>query len=187
MEKLDPEILDKTWTNAMEGFRRAAVPMLQQNIEDFKYKVTGGLKDSIGVDIGKGPKGFEVTVSMFWYGKVLERKERFSQKASVEDLAAWILKRGLDKFLYVPGYERSATLPDKAAERIAWAIKSSDKKERTHPRFLMSWFYRDYYRLFRDHRNRYVNYIFTITADEVLAQVAYSNFATMDEMGLPKK
>jgi hypothetical protein len=187
MENLSFEMLDKAWYNAMKGFEQAAVPMLRQNIDEFKYKATGGLQDSIGVDIGKGPKGFEVTVSMFWYGKVLERKERFSQKASVEDLAAWILKRGLDKFLYVPGYERSATLPDKAAERIAWAIKSSEKRSRANVPVFWSWFYRDYYRLFREHRQRYVNYIFTITADEVLAEVAYSNFATMDEMGLSKK
>lgn len=203
MSKVDFERLDAHWQQKMEEFRKAVLPVLYANLDQQRMSVSGNLKDSIGVEIGRDAQGYFVSAKMNFYGKSLEKKETFAYSASAQDLAAWIRMRGLDKFSFVPSY--GTQIPDDAAERIAWAIKRSDKRmrfgvsddatrkvesgktstgkrKRTERSVVFSWFYRPFNALYAEHRRQFVDEYFAITADDVLDALVEQNVRMMSAM-----
>ncbi len=184
------QIIDQEYESIISSFKSEALPMLHNNLRQLNYTVTGSLRDSLDISIHKKPDGWQVDLTMFLYGKVLEKKEVFAYNASAKDLAEWIRAKGLENFSYTPGYESSSQLPDDAAERIAWAIKMSDQRyrfgnpgtatttysagrvsSRRQNAINRSWLYRPYFGLWAKKRDEFIQTYYTTTSEDLIREI----------------
>ena len=187
-------VIDDAYENIIGSFVQEARPMLESNLDRQSYNVTGNLKNSLDISFHKKGHGWIITLSMLFYGKVLEKKETFAFSASVQDLAQWIKQRGIGNFSYVPGYPGRSIDSDKAAERIAWAIKMSDNRyrfgnpgtatstysagRRTSTKqnaINISWLYRPYFGLWAKKRSEFLEVFYGTTSEELIDEVVKIN------------
>jgi hypothetical protein len=81
----------------------------------------------VGSFSGLDEKGVgDAIISFQNSGRFLDWRSRqdWQKFPPIEDLAKWILKLGISKFKYIPGYNKSrrAPVPQMAARRIAWGV-----------------------------------------------------------------
>lgn len=104
---------------------------LKENAAKKKVSLTGETIASIvGNFEGLNAKAqADILINFKNSGRYLDWKKRpeWNKLAPVDLLEQWVLKVGLSKFKYVPGYENSKTVPtqQQAAKRIAWGIAVS--------------------------------------------------------------
>ncbi len=170
--------LDQEFKLAIKDMLAEAPPMLRTNLQRLGYRYTDALYNGLRISEEFSADSWELVVQMPAYGKTLEMKRRFAFGATVQDLADWVKRRGLDNFSSIPGYERSGTVPAKAAVRIALAIQNSNKtmrygiaggtignykgsaRQRYKKSQMVSWFYRPYFGMWATKRERVVDYYF---------------------------
>lgn len=115
----DLESLAKQWANK-------ALSQLKNNISKKGLAVTGELLNSLDFTLVDGDTP-SIVISFSSHGRYIDMKELFWHKAPpVDVLEAWVRKKGVGYFSFVPGYEKKGvdaldSAPD-AARRIAWAI-----------------------------------------------------------------
>jgi hypothetical protein len=118
----DLEALAKEWA-------KKTATQLKKNIQSKGLTVTQDLLDSItyGLRDGGNPS---IVISFAAHGRFLDMKQLFwSKQPPVDVIEAWVKRKGLNAFAFVPGYGVSNsnalnTAPN-AARRIAFGIAKS--------------------------------------------------------------
>jgi predicted transcriptional regulator len=90
----------------------------QDLYESFETQAINATQDTLG----------QVSLSFLDYGRHRDINKLFySRMPPVEILEEFVLKTGLEKFKYIPGYKQGARIPSDqiAARRIAWGIAKS--------------------------------------------------------------
>jgi hypothetical protein len=178
-------IIDKEYEEIIQRFKAEMMPELMDNIQALKINTGGALRSSLNMHIDKRDDIWEISFEMLAYGKIIHKSDRFAQHASAKDLAQWVKTKGIGNFSYVPGSENSSNLKDDAAERIAWAIKKSTKRQR-HSTFtpgaynmyamsynsFASWFYKPYFSRWGKARVNLVDTYFSTSTEEFAKEVA---------------
>lgn len=108
------------------------VGKFKSQIDQKKISLTKELLESFQYTVQENGEGYvTVNISYTAHGKYLDMKNLYYHKMPpVDELEAWVLKRGIENFQYIPGYS-SGWLPSSGsnsdARRIAWGIASSIK------------------------------------------------------------
>jgi hypothetical protein len=113
LEKLGREWAQKTVRQLKENIKKKGLTVSRELIDSLDYELVDGTTPSI-------------LLSFSVHGRAIDMKELFWHKAPpVDKLEAWVKRRGVSYFNYVPGYkgvgDEVTGLPN-AANRIAWAI-----------------------------------------------------------------
>lgn len=180
----DISIIDKEYEEILSRFKADIMPEILGNLQALKINTTGALRSSLNMQINQRGESWVISFAMLVSGKIIHKSGRFTQKASVKDIAEWVKAKGLSQFQYVPGYENTGTIPDDAAERIAWAIKKSTKSKR-HGVFtpgaysgyainfnsFASWFYKPYFSRWKKGRVDLVDAYFSTTTEELAKEI----------------
>lgn len=180
-----PSIIDKEYQAVLERFKAEIMPEILGNLQALRINTTGALRNSLNMQLNKRDDYWEISFEMLASGKIIHMKDRFAQHASPKELAEWVKQKGIQHFTYVPGYENSNMLPSDAAERIAWAIKRSTKKERfgvnTPAGYsayaigfnsFASWFYKPYFNRWKKGRVELVDAYLSTTTEELAKEIA---------------
>jgi hypothetical protein len=180
-----PSIIDKEYQEILERFKADIMPEILGNLQALRINTTGALRSSLNMQLSKRDDYWEISFEMLASGKIIHKKDRFQQKASAKELAEWVKQKGIRYFKYVPGYENTNILPKDAAERIAWAIKKSTKKERFRVHTpaaygiyaidfnsFASWFYKPYFSRWSKGRVEIVDAYFSTTTEELAKEIA---------------
>jgi len=108
------------------------VGKFMKQINQKKISLTKELLESFQYNVRPNGEGYvTVNISYSAHGKYLDMKNLYYHKMPpVDELEAWVVKRGLENFQYVPGYT-SGWLPSSGsnanARRIAWGIAAKIK------------------------------------------------------------
>lgn len=194
------EEIDQIFEQQLGVFKSEALSMLKNNLRMIDADVTGELLNSIDVIINKRGGQWEIELSMYNYGRVLEKTKRFRfDKMSPADLAEWVKWKGIQHFDYIPGYENSSKIPDDAHERIAWGIikyrKGNTNVERrrmgrsidVHSVFSIStnspfsWVYKPYFGLWRTHKRTFMDLYFSTTSEELMQEIVDTHTAALKQ------
>jgi hypothetical protein len=180
------DIITQEYREILEDFKREAMNTLQWNLaQNFKSNVSGKLKNSIHINIERGTDRWFLELSMNIAGPMLEKKAAFAYKASIKELAEWVRMRGLDQFKYIPGYSGRSSIPDDAAERVAWAIKRGVRRDviaRSSDPLLYSWLYRPYFSTWKGYKSQIVDTIFSTSSEELASTIRDMYQQTADHM-----
>lgn len=186
MKKDQFNIITQEYYEILDDFKREAMNVLHWNLaQNFRSNVTGQLRNSIQINIDKSTDRWFLELSMNIAGPMLEKKAAFAYKASVKELAEWVRMRGLDQFKYIPGYSGRSSIPDDAAERVAWAIKRGVRRSvisRSSDPMLYSWLYRPYFSTWKGYKSKVVDTIFSTTSEELASAVREMYQQTADHM-----
>jgi hypothetical protein len=111
----------------IEDMTRDAVHYFEKAVEAKGMTLTDELKNSFKYEItaASGNLLASATISFEGYGRLLDMKTlRWQGPANLEAMEEFVDKIGVDKFAYVPGYEKSGKIPTAniAVRRIASGI-----------------------------------------------------------------
>ena len=111
----------------IEDMTRDAVHYFEKAVEAKGMVLTDELKNSFKYEItaASGNLLASATITFEGYGRLLDMKTlRWQGPANVDAMEEFVEKIGIDKFAYVPGYEKSGRIPTAniAVRRIATGI-----------------------------------------------------------------
>jgi len=175
------EEIHKEFEKRLREFQKEVIPILQWNLSNHGYIYTGRLYSQMKISLTDlGQTSWELEFSMptnngVSYGRTLEKKETFAFQAPIKELTKWVEHVGLSKFRSIPGYENSNFVPADAAQRVAWAIKMSEKsyRQRRNPIYY-SWFYRPFFGLWAEKREELVDLYFDQVPDRIVNELAHT-------------
>lgn len=108
--------------NVVREWAKNTVDDLKKEISKRGMSVSNELVESMTyrVESGQNPG---IVISFKDYGAFRDMKFLFFTKMPpVDKLEAWVKKKGVDNFAYVPGFGESGIARPDAASRIAWGI-----------------------------------------------------------------
>lgn len=116
------EMLGEVSREALQNFERA--------IESKRLIFTDELKQSFDFSIMQGAEEIASEITFRSYGRFKDMKKitYLESRKSIEAIAYFVEKTGVEKFAWVPGYEGKAASSVKDINRIAWAISRSKKR-----------------------------------------------------------
>lgn len=114
-----------------EDWARDVHEQLLTSMQKKKASFSGELQNSLQVQVHHGSDGWpRITISFANYGRFIDMKSLYySKHPPIDVLKDWVLRTGIGKFKYIPGYQGRNLTPtrEQAASRIAWGIATSKR------------------------------------------------------------
>jgi hypothetical protein len=158
--------LNKAMAASLGSFSEKAYRQAMALMNESEVSVTGDTAEKIKVQFENMAGEITAHVDLEYpvSAALTQARRYYAKKASIADLTQWILNVGLDKFRYVPGYERG-NLPsqDRQARRIAWGMKHYKGANRKREG-IKQWLHLPFFQLWKVYREEVINKYFAITA-----------------------
>lgn len=156
----------------LAGYKRLVLEILADQIRTKGLVLTSELLDSLQAQTTQASERFvaDMAVEFNQYGRIREMKNvQYTKGAPVEEMEAFVRKRGLSHFDYVPGYKRGQfpLSQDVAINRIAWGLSRARLRDagRHKPK---GWYAKTFYKSI----NRLIDALTTRYAQQTGVHVA---------------
>lgn len=158
----------------LAGYKKLVLAMLADQLRAKGLVLTEDLLNSLQAETTAASDRFvaEMAVAFNEYGRIQEMKRvSYTKGAPLEAMEAFVRKRGVSRFAYVPGYKRGQVplSQDVAINRIAWGLSRARLRDagKHKPR---GWYAKSFYRSL----NRFIDAVTTRYATQTGVQVAGS-------------
>lgn len=134
MNNADQNIIGEIFNEEAKPFYEELVKTLKETLDQKKIRASEKLINSLKAAVVEASENAEgkIYLSFQDYGRIRDmRKVIYTSQPPVDLIKEWVENLGIEKFKYVPGYQRGGfPSRDIAASRIAWGIARNNFKKR---------------------------------------------------------